>query len=204
MCYHSKQTHEAQELENRFNAKIDDFESFHTSAHYNGFGHPSTPIITDNDQKLIQHFQWGLIPFWAKDTKIQKSTLNAKIETLTEKPSYRNSVNKRCLVIADGFFEWQWLDPKGKQKQKYLITLPDNGLFAFGGIYSEWTNKSTGEIINSYSIVTTAANELMSEIHNTKKRMPVILTKENEKDWLNDTPILDFQDIDPELKAIEI
>lgn len=204
MCFHSKQSKSAQEVENRFYAIIEDYENFHSSDHYNGFTHPYTPVITNQDQKLIQQFQWGLIPFWAKDDKIKKNTLNARIETITEKPSFRNAVNNRCLIIADGFFEWQWLDPKGKQKQKYLITLPDNGLFAFGGIYSQWTNKASGEIINSYSIVTTAANELMSEIHNTKKRMPLILSKENERDWLSDIPIQDFKDIDPVLKAIEV
>lgn len=204
MCFHSKQSKSAQEVENRFDAIIEDYENFHPSDHYNGFVHPYTPIITDEDQKLIQHYKWGLIPFWAKDTKIANNTLNARIETITEKPSFRNSVNKRCLVISDGFFEWQWLDSKGKQKQKYLISLPDDGLFAFGGIYSQWTNKSTGEIINSYSIVTTAANELMSEIHNTKKRMPIILTKENERDWLSEIPIQEFKDINPVLKAVEV
>lgn len=201
MCYHTKLTHEAQSIEKRYYATIEDYDLFDPEYHMNGFTHPYTPVITDEDQQLIQHYQWGLIPFWAKDTKIQNSTLNARIETITEKASYKNSVNKRCLVIADGFFEWQWLDPKGKQKQKYLISLPDDGLFAFGGIYSQWTNKATGDIINSYSIVTTVANELMSDIHNSKKRMPVILTKENERDWLSDIPIQEFQDINPNLIA---
>src|SRR5690554_724066 len=118
MCFHSKQSKTAQEVENRFSAKIEDYERFEPSAHFNGFAHPYTPIITDTEQNLIQHFQWGLIPFWAKDNKIQKNTLNARIETITEKPSFRNSVNKRCLIITDGFYEWQWLDSKGKQKQK--------------------------------------------------------------------------------------
>ena len=134
----------------------------------------------------------GLIPFWAKDDSIKQYTLNAKIETLNEKPAFKNSVKNRCLVIADGFYEWKWLDEKGRKKQKYLITLPDSDLFAFAGIWSEWQNKSTGEIINSYSIITTEANELMAEIHNSKKRMPVILTKKNEKDWLGGEEINDF------------
>ena len=150
---------------------------------------------------MIQPFTWGLIPFWSKDNTIQQYTLNAKIETLAEKPSFKHSINKRCLVIADGFYEWQWLDPKGKNKQKYIITLPDNGLFAFGGIWSEWVNKATGEIINTYSIVTTQANELMCEIHNSKKRMPVILTPEFEQAWLGGTNTKEFEQIEIELFA---
>ncbi|WP_462318590.1 SOS response-associated peptidase family protein, partial [Marinilabilia sp.] len=78
-----------------------------------------------------------------------------------------------------------WLDPKGKSKQKHLLTLPGDEAFALAGLWNEWTNQSTGEIFNTYTIITTAANELMSEIHNTKKRMPVILNPENEHDWLS-------------------
>lgn len=104
---------------------------------------------------------------------------------LHEKPSFRNVVNNRCLIVADGFYEWQWLDEKGKQKQKFQLTLPDNELLAFAGIWSEWLDKSTGELINTYSILTTEANELMSKIHNTKKRMPVIVSVDNEQNCLN-------------------
>jgi putative SOS response-associated peptidase YedK len=75
-----------------------------------------------------------LIPAWAKDKTIQQYTLNAKIETLNEKPSFKNNIKNRCLVIADGYYEWQWLDPKGKNKQKYLITLTSEEPFAFAGI----------------------------------------------------------------------
>jgi len=104
-------------------------------------------------------------------------------------------------LLADGFYEWQWLDEKGKQKQKYELTLPDNELFAFAGLYSEWVDKSTGEIINSYTILTTEANELMSKIHNTKKRMPVILSADNEKNWLHGH---DLTMQNEKLKATEI
>jgi len=201
MCFHSKQTKSAIEVENRFNAKITDTSLFKPTNHITAFEFPKTPIITDKDRNIIEHYQWGLIPHWAKNDEIKKFTLNAKIETLTEKPSFKNSINKKCLIITDGFYEWQWLDDKGRNKQKYLIALPNNELFAFGGIYSEWVDKSTGEIINSYSIITTTANELMSKIHNTKKRMPVILTKENEYDWLNGTDLNNFKRIDVELSA---
>lgn len=189
MCFFSKISKTAKEVENRFNAKFDNAQEFKPSF-YNGFQFPKTPVITNVDLQKIQLYQWGLIPTWAKEDSIKKYTLNAKIETLKEKPSFKNSINNRCLVISDGFFEWQWLDEKGKQKKRYLVTLPNKELFAFAGLWSEWTDKQSNEKIYSYTIITTEANELMSKIHNSKKRMPVILALENEKDWLNGNELI--------------
>src|SRR5690606_2818733 len=124
---------------------------------------------------LIQHYNWGLIPSWSKDEEIKKLTLNARIETIKEKPSFKNLINKRCLVIANGYYEWQWLDSKGKNKIKYEIGIGNDDLFAFAGLYSQWVNNSTGEIKDTYSIVITKANQLMAEIHNTKKIKQIIL-----------------------------
>ena len=183
MCFHSQLSQPISKLEQRFNAQLAKLQNYKAGI-YNGFSHPHTPVIIDKAPKTIQLLQWGLITFWAKDTSIQKHTLNARIETLIEKPSFRNVVNNHCLILANGFFEWQWLDTKGKQKQKYFITLPNNEPFAFGGLYSTWVDKSTGEMKNTYTIITQPANELMSKIHNTKKRMPLILNPEDENNWL--------------------
>lgn len=183
MCFHAKQSKTDKELEIRFKAIFENPGEY-IPAIYNGFQHPQTPVITNKEPGKIQLYQWGLVPFWAKDDSIKKNTLNAKIETLHEKPSFRNVVNNRCLVLADGFYEWQWLDEKGKQKQKYELSLPGNELFAFAGLWSEWLDKSTGELVYTYSILTTAANALMSSIHNSKKRMPLILSAGEEKNWL--------------------
>ena len=191
MCFHSKQSKKAVEVENRFNAKIEKIDLFATSEHINAFSYPKTPIITDEKPTIIQHYKWGLIPSWSKNTKISQHTINARIETIKEKPAYRNNYNKRCLVIANGFYEWKWLDPSGKKKNKYLFSLPNEELYAYGGIYSEWVDKNTGEIVNTYSIVTTEANELVAEIHQ-KKRMPVILKPEDESNWLQGKEISDF------------
>jgi putative SOS response-associated peptidase YedK len=203
VCFFFKQSKDATEVKNRFNLKNEKLSNL-KSDYYNGFEYPKTAVITDNNKNELQFFNWGLIPFWAKDDSIKRYTLNAKIETLSEKPSFKKSVNNRCLIIADGFFEWQWLDAKGKTKQKYLITLPQNELFAFAGIWSQWTDSVTGELIYSYSILTTEANELMSNIHNSKKRMPVILTKNNEIDWLDKKPISEFYNVDIQLFAVKI
>ena len=184
MCFFSQQSKSAVELEYRFNANFQSKASYEPGF-YNAFQYPKTPIISNKYPQEIQLFQWGLIPFWAADDSIKKYTLNARMETIHQKPAFRQAVNNRCLILADAFFEWQWLDDKGKQKQKYALTLPGNSLFAFAGLWSEWTDKQTGEIIKSYTILTTQANELMSRIHNSKKRMPVILSPDKELDWLN-------------------
>lgn len=183
MCFHSKQSKSAQELKNRFKAKFSS-ESSYQPANYNGFQFPKTPVITNKNPELIQLFNWGLIPFWAKDDSIKKYTLNARLESIHKKPSFRNVVNNHCLILVDRFYEWQWLDEKGKIKQKYELSLPHLDIFAFAGLWSEWTNKLTGETVNSYTILTTEANELMSKIHNTKKRMPVIVSTDHEQIWL--------------------
>jgi putative SOS response-associated peptidase YedK len=184
MCFFSQISKDAVEVQHRFNAKFENETSFKPMA-YNAFQFPKTPVITNLNPDLIQMFQWGLIPHWAKNDEIKKNTLNARIETIHEKPSFKYALQNRCLIIADGFFEWQWLDPKGKHKQKYIINFPDNQLFAFAGLYNTWADPSTGEMINTYTILTTAANELMSIIHNSKKRMPIILNPEDENLWLS-------------------
>jgi putative SOS response-associated peptidase YedK len=135
MCFHSKQSKSATEVKNRFKAKIDKPSLFSPHENINGFQFPLTPIITDEAPEIITHYNWGLIPSWSKNEDIRKVTLNARIETLEEKPSFKNSIKKRCLVIANGFYEWQWLDSKGKNKIKYEISIKNEDLFAFAGIY---------------------------------------------------------------------
>lgn len=192
MCFHTTQTKLALEVATRFEASLDNPLAFQPQNRINGFNFPKTPVIIDEKPQTITHYHWGLIPVWAKDEGIQKYTLNAKIETAAEKPSFKNSVNKRCLVIASGFFEWQWLDAKGKNKQQYEIGLANEELFAFAGLYSNWVDEYTGEIKNTYTILTTEANPLMAEIHNTKKRMPIVLKREDETKWLEHEPIQNF------------
>ncbi|MGD0710047.1 MAG: SOS response-associated peptidase [Bacteroidales bacterium] len=200
MCFFYRLSKTAQELENRFNAKFENDKEYHLS-NYNGFEFPKAPVITNIETNKIQMLYWGLIPQWAKDNTIRKKTLNAKIETINERPSFRNSITNRCLIITDGFYEWQWLDKKGKIKQKYLISLHGDEAFAFAGLWNEWVDKITGEICKTYTVLTTEANELMSRIHNTKKRMPVMLNDKNEINWLNGQEIISK---DIELKATKV
>lgn len=176
MCFHISLSKNRRAIEKRFDASFLDpvFERiFHVSA----FSYPRLPVISNDDPSKIELFAWGLIPFWVKDEdsalKIREQTLNAKGETVTVKPSFRHSIKvKRCLVLADGFYEWQHVK---KQTFPYYIHLKDNQLFSFAGIWDAWTNKETKETLKTFSIITTQANPLLSVIHNTKKRMPVIL-----------------------------
>ncbi|MFM6982683.1 MAG: SOS response-associated peptidase [Chitinophagaceae bacterium] len=185
MCFHSKQTKKAVELEHRFRARFEKPEAYQPSI-FNGFQFPKTPVITNLQPEQIQLLNWGLIPHWAKDKDIRKNTLNARIETIAEKPSFRNVIHQRCLVLVDGFYEWQWLDPEGKKKQKYEIGLADGEAFALGGLWSKWIDKETGEELNTYAILTTEARGLMTEIHNSKNRMPVIIQPGKENAWLSE------------------
>lgn len=192
MCYRTKLNAKLQDIEKTFSAQFIDPGSYTPMEEINAFDFLKTPVVTDENPEEIQMFNWGLIPFWAKDDKIKKMTLNAKIESATEKPAYRNSVKNRCLIIANGYYEWQWLDSKGKSKQKYFIKPEAQEIFAFAGIYSSWRNPETNEQVNSYSILTTEANELMRKIHNNKKRMPVVLRKEDHELWLSERELSKF------------
>ncbi len=192
MCYHIIQSKLRKQIERRFKAKFVEPSIFEPSIHLNGFDFPKIPIITTENPEIIQNYNWGLIPDWSKSNDIRTLTLNAKIETLSEKPSFKNVVQQRCLVLANGFYEWQWRDSKGKNKIKYQIGIEDEALFAFAGLYSHWKNEQTNEMVNTFTIVTTEANPLMATIHNIKKRMPIILRPEDEINWLNQESVEKF------------
>jgi putative SOS response-associated peptidase YedK len=178
-------------VEKRFNAQVQNPDLFLQDNFINGFSHPNIPVILDKNPKIIcTDYSWGLLPYWTKDINFRKNTLNSRIETIHDKPSFNAIINQRCLVIATAFYEWHWNDTIGKSKQKYQINTQEE-LFAFAGIYSQWTNPVNGEKLNTFSIVTTRANETMEYVHNHKKRMPIILKKEDEALWLNSNSNID-------------
>lgn len=191
MCYQTRLLKKREELAERFNAAIEALKDYKPHEHIKGFDFASTPVIADSAPNKIIPMHWGLVPSWADSLDIRQYTLNARIETLAEKPSFNKAIQNRCLIIADGFYEWQWITKSGSRKDKYLITRPKEELFTMAGIYDEWAT-NTGVPYRSYSIITTQANELMSRIHNTKQRMPVILTKEDEQNWLQNTDYKQF------------
>lgn len=141
--------------------------------------HNIVSIINDGTKNRMGYLKWGLIPSWAKDDKMASKLINARSETVDEKPSFKKSFHqRRCIIPMDSFYEWK---RNGKEKIPMRIKMKDDSLFAVAGLWDTW-NSPNGEAIHTCTILTTEANELMSEIHD---RMPVILPKEKQSIWLN-------------------
>jgi putative SOS response-associated peptidase YedK len=138
-------------------------------------------VVNDDGTRHLTQMQWGFIPSWAKDPAIGNRMINARAETVATRPAFRVALRKRrCLIPADGFYEWQ---PAGRRKQPVYITLKSREPFSFAGLSETWTSPE-GEEVRSCTIITCEANDLMKPIHD---RMPVILSKEAESVWLDPT-----------------
>ncbi len=151
------------------------------SPHYNIAPTQPIAVVPNDGRGAVDFFIWGLIPAWAKDPSVGSRLINARSETLAEKPSFRSAYKRRrCLVLADGFFEWQKI-PAQRGKQPQYITLADRKPFAFAGLWEQWSSPDGSEI-KSATIITTTPNKLMAKFHD---RMPVILAPENYARWLD-------------------
>ncbi|MFP3510545.1 SOS response-associated peptidase [Peribacillus sp. SIMBA_075] len=141
--------------------------------------HSVLSVINDGTRNRLGYLRWGLIPFWAKDEKVGYKMINARAESIAEKASFKNAYKKkRCLIIADSFYEWK----KGPERKIPMrIKLKNHAPFGMAGLWESWKSPE-GINIYSCSVITTVPNELMTSIHD---RMPVILKPEDEKDWLN-------------------
>ncbi len=180
-------------MERRFGAVLNDPDAYRPSYYYHAFELSKMPVICSEDSDTIQLFQWGLIPSWtgslAQAEEIRFRTFNARTETITTKPSFKQGIrSKRCLIPAAGFYEWQH---RNNKKIPFYVHLKQRDIFSFAGVYDNWVNKTTGELFSTFSIITTTANPMMELIHNTKKRMPVILEEEKEGLWLEQNTALD-------------
>ena len=141
----------------------------------------STDTVESVDAKQVEFFHWGLIPFWAKDPKIGNRMINARSETLSEKPSFRNAYkHRRCLILADGYYEWQKI-PGDRLKQPVYIRLKSQKPFALAGLWETWQSKEMEEPLRSCTIITCPPNALLEKIHH---RMPVILPQDAYAEWL--------------------
>lgn len=144
------------------------------------------PVVINHGENVLAMLRWGLIPSWAKDISIGNKMINARAETLDEKTSFKIPLQrKRCLIVANGFYEWK---KESAGKKPYLITLKNQELFGFAGLWDTWQSPE-GKTINSCTIITISPNKLMESIHH---RMPVILSKEGERFWL-DSSITDMR-----------
>lgn len=187
MCFYLSLSKDAQTLKNRFGAQFPHEHDFIPAEEFNGFAHPELPVILQDEPQRIHLLHWGLVPAWVNDPdrakRFRSRTLNARAETAFNLPSYRMPIRQqRCLVPADAFYEWQHI---GKKKIKYRITLKKEKIFCFAGVWDIWTDPVTHAVWKGFSILTTEANQLLAEIHNSKKRMPVILPLKKEKEWLD-------------------
>lgn len=139
----------------------------------------SVPVVLNNDGRRLETMHWGLIPSWADDPSIGSRMINARAETVSEKPSFRSAFRRRrCLVVADGFYEWKKTE---SGKQPYYLRLTNGHPFAFAGLWEKWAVEG-GEEVHSCTIITTEPNEVAAEVHN---RMPVILPREFYDVWLD-------------------
>lgn len=178
MCGRFQLSVKGKQISERFNVEV--FDEMYKPT-YNAAPSQKLAVIINTEPGKLNFFKWGLIPFWAKDPRIGNKLINTRAETITEKPAFKNAlIKRRCLVPANGFYEWRKSD-----KTPFRIFLKTDELFAMAGIWETWKD-AEGRPINSFSIITTTPNAIMEKLHN---RMPVILSPENEADWLHETNI---------------
>jgi putative SOS response-associated peptidase YedK len=211
MCYFVEINLPRQALSEQFGIPMPEDPRYMQANFLSAFTQPLLPVISADHKNRIQLFHWGLIPSWVKDTetakKIRNATYNARSETVWEKPAFRSAIKRRrCLVLAHGFYEYQ---TRGKTKIPYYIRKKDDQPFAFAGLSENWVNRETGEILDTFSILTRQANPFMEKIHNSKKRMPVILSEDTRAYWIEDEMSRkDMEDLieqpAPELEAYTI
>ena len=166
--------------------KLKKLNKNHSSHYANAFSKPKLLTQTNEADSEAQLIEWGLIPHWCKDVeqayKISSMTINARSETIFEKPSFRDSArSKRCLIALDGYYEYMHLN---KRKYPFFVQLKDSPMVV-AGLWSEWVNQETGKIKKTSTMVTTEANDLLKLVHNTKQRMPVVLDEQGQFDWMN-------------------
>ncbi|MCX6215904.1 SOS response-associated peptidase [Spirosoma sp.] len=194
MCFHKSLNVKAEELEARYEAVLPTTANFQPVYHANAYNFPVWPIVTRQEPGKLQLIHWGLIPRWARTKEnaadIRTKTINARSETIYEKPSFKSAAQagKRCLIPVTGFFEWytQEESSRGNKKYPFYIYSSDQKISSIAGLWDEWPDPETGELVPTYTLLTTEANPLLAAIHNTKKRMPCVLTPDAEHAWLHD------------------
>ena len=138
-------------------------------------------VFEPETERILSQFKWGLVPSWVKDAEIGNRMINARAETIREKPSFREAFkSRRCIIPASGFYEWQ---KKGTSaKQPYYFYLKEKDIFGFAGLWEKWLDKESGELLETCTIITTEANDVLKPVH---ERMPVILRAESYDEWLD-------------------
>lgn len=183
MCGRASLSKNEKELEQRFNASFysEDIERYNPLPNFNLGPGQFHPVIINQDPGHFHYLRWGLIPYWAKDEKVAFKMINARAETILEKPAFKPSFkSRRCLVPVDGFYEWK-KGPKGISLP-YRFVQKNQEIFSLAGIWETW-NKANGEELHTFSVITVKANTIVGNIH---ARMPAILFPSEEKYWLDE------------------
>lgn len=186
MCFHNALTQKPKAVANYYGVESPE-DLYQTTPHGIGFQHPQWPVVSMEAPHTLQLKSWGLIPTWVKQAEqaltASNQNLNARSETVFEKPSFRDAVKTgRCLIPSTGFFEWREMN---KIKYPYFIYPNHEALFTMAGISTTWLNSATGQWHTTFSILTTEANNTLRFIHNVKQRMPVLLSPNQFSLWLN-------------------
>jgi len=187
MCFTVNVNLVKEEIEERYGISFPGKYRYEPSYYYHAFGLPELPAICSGNPAEIRFLKWGLIPSWVKtDTdaeEIRLKTFNARAESIESKSSFSSSFRtKRCIIPVRGFYEWQHTS---RGRIPWYIYSPDNEIISLAGLYSEWIQTTTGEVFKTFTIITTDANKMMAEIHNSRKRMPAILNREDEMKWID-------------------
>lgn len=179
MCARYTQTKNPDQIKTRFRVDIIEGDSY--KPRYNIAPTQEAPVVfQEKDKRILSSFRFGMIPHWAKDMTIASKLIQARSDTILERPSYKQPfLQRRCLVVADGFYEWQEIE--GSNSKPHHFCFKDRDLFAVAGIWSEWKDPK-GEKIRSYTIITTDADSNIKPIHH---RMPVLITEKDEEAWLD-------------------
>jgi putative SOS response-associated peptidase YedK len=178
MCGRYSQTASLKEITERFQIAVS--EVLELAPRYNIAPTQSAPVVVWENARALKSLRWGLIPHWAKDSAIGRKLLNARAETVHEKPSfYKSFQSKRCLVLADGFYEWK---ANGLTKTPMRAQLASRAPFAMAGLWDRWQSPVDGKVLLTYTIITTTPNETLRAVHD---RMPVILPRGAESAWLD-------------------
>ena len=180
MCGRFSSSSKPEQIKKEFKAAVEDPAIL--APRYNIAPTQMIPVVLDKEgERIVAALKWGLVPSWAKDALIGSRMINARAETVAEKPSFRDAFKRRrCIVPASGFYEWKRA-AKGA-KQPFYFYLKDKEVFGFAGLWEEWTDKETGDLLETCTIITTEANAVLEPVHD---RMPVILKPGDYDEWLD-------------------
>lgn len=195
MCYHTSLNTEQTALEARFGAKLEAGKVWESTIHTNAYSDPAWPVVSAQQPGTLSMYHWGLIPGWVKAdqdaAKLRTMTINCRSETMFDKPSFRGAAHagRRCLIPVTGIFEWH---TEGKMKYPFYIHPTEEAtntpkIISIAGLWDEWADPESGEVRYTYTMLTLPANPLMAKIHNSKKRMPCLLTLELEQAYLQES-----------------